>query len=125
MDSGSFLVDGARKIAVLRANGIGDFLFALPALEALRAAYPQAEIVLLARDWHAAFLTGRPGPVDRVEVVPPCRGVSADDETPVDQGALATFFESMRCEKLDLALQLHGGSRPCGRNNMMRMSSPP
>jgi ADP-heptose:LPS heptosyltransferase len=31
-----------RKIAVLRANGIGDLMFALPALDALRSAYPRA-----------------------------------------------------------------------------------
>jgi ADP-heptose:LPS heptosyltransferase len=63
-------VPGVRRIAVLRANALGDFIFALPALEALRAAYPQAEIVLLAKKWHATFLQGRPGPVDRVVVVP-------------------------------------------------------
>ena len=66
-------VPGVRRIAVLRANAIGDFIFTLPALEALRAAYPQAEIVLLAKKWHAAFLRGRPGPVDRVVAVPPFR----------------------------------------------------
>ena len=63
-----------RKIAVLRVNGLGDFISAVPALEALRAAYPAAEIVLLAKDWHAAFLAGRPGPVNRVVVVPPAGG---------------------------------------------------
>jgi len=31
------------RIAVLRANGIGDLMFALPALDALRAAYPDRE----------------------------------------------------------------------------------
>lgn len=66
-------VPGVRRIAVLRANVLGDFIFALPALEALRAAYPQAEIVLLAKKWHATFLQGRPGPVDRVVAVPPFR----------------------------------------------------
>lgn len=43
------IVPDVRKIAVVRANALGDFIFALPALEALRAAYPRAEIVLLAR----------------------------------------------------------------------------
>ncbi|HEX2157348.1 MAG TPA: glycosyltransferase family 9 protein, partial [Actinomycetes bacterium] len=41
------LVEGVRKLAVLRANAIGDYLVSLPAIEALRAAYPGAELVLL------------------------------------------------------------------------------
>ena len=49
-------VPDIRKIAVLRANALGDFIFALPALEVLRVAYPEAEIVLLAKKWHANFL---------------------------------------------------------------------
>jgi ADP-heptose:LPS heptosyltransferase len=40
-------VPDVRKIAVLRANGLGDFIFALPALAALRRTHPDAEIVLL------------------------------------------------------------------------------
>ena len=79
-----------RKIAVLRVNGLGDFIAAVPALEALRAAYPAAEIVLLAKDWHAAFLAGRPGPVDRVVVVPPARGVGEDNDFAEDPGRLDT-----------------------------------
>src|SRR5258708_31084265 len=71
-------VPGVRKIAVLRANALGDFILTLPALEALRAAYPHAEIVLLAKKWHAAFLANRPGPVDRVVVVPPYGGVGGE-----------------------------------------------
>jgi ADP-heptose:LPS heptosyltransferase len=65
------------KIAVVRANGIGDYLFAEPALSALAAAYPQAEIVLLGKPWHARCLTNRPGAVDRVVVIPAYGGVSA------------------------------------------------
>lgn len=102
------------KIAVLRANAIGDFIFALPALDALRAAYPGAEIVLLGQSWHQYFLTGRPGPVDRVVVVPRKRGVREDRETPgMDDPpeVLAAFFGEMRCERFDLALQMHGGGR--------------
>lgn len=101
-----------RKIAVLRANALGDFIFVLPALEALRAAYPQAEIVLLAKGWHAAFLKDRPGPVDRVVVVPLCRGVSEEPNTPGDaenSAELEYFFEAMEREGFDLAFQMHGG----------------
>ena len=100
-----------RKIAVLRVNGLGDFIAAVPALEALRAAYPAAEIVLLAKDWHAAFLAGRPGPVDRVVVVPPARGVSEHNDFAEDPGRLERFFDAMTRERCDLAIQIHGGGR--------------
>ena len=100
-----------RKIAVLRSSGIGDYVFALPALEALRAAYPEAEIVYLGLDWHNRFLKGRPGPVDRVEVVPKTRGVSVPEDGEEDIQAAEPFFKRMRAEKFDLALQMHGGGR--------------
>lgn len=102
---------GVRKIAVLRANAVGDFLFSLPALAALRAAYPRAEIVLLAKRWHAEFLAGRPAPVDRVVVVPPARGVSEGPDFDDDTAALDAFFAAMAAERFDLAVQLHGGGR--------------
>lgn len=100
-----------RRIAVLRANGIGDFVFSLPALEALRAAYPAADIALLGQPWHRGFLEGRPSPVDRCIVVPPSRGVRSPPEGPEDAAELERFFEEMRAERFDLALQLHGGGR--------------
>jgi ADP-heptose:LPS heptosyltransferase len=87
------------KIAVLRANAIGDFVFSLPALESLRAAYPEAEIVLLGAPWHADFLAGRPGPIDRVMVLPSIVDVPGE------------FLEKARTEQFDVAIQLHGGGR--------------
>lgn len=98
-----------RKIAVLRANALGDFIFTIPALEALRAAYPEAEIVLLAKAWHAAFLAERPSPIDRVVVVPRYGGVGEAPGIPEDPGEIGRFFEQMTQEHFDLALQLHGG----------------
>lgn len=102
------LVDDVRRIAVLRANALGDFIFVLPALAALRAAYPDAELVLLGAPWHAELLRNRPGPVDRVLVVPPADGIRTP--VPGESGpAMAEFLAAMRRERFDLALQLHGG----------------
>ncbi|MBX6313693.1 MAG: glycosyltransferase family 9 protein [Isosphaeraceae bacterium] len=112
MSAHDLRVEGVRKIAVLRANALGDFLFAMPALEALHAAYREAEIVLLGQHWHAQFLAGRPGPVDRVVVVPYGRGIY--DPPPgmaEDAEAQERFFDAMTRERFDLAVQLHGGGR--------------
>ena len=104
-------VSGVRKIGVLRANALGDLIFILPALAALRLAYPDAEIVLLATPWHARFLESRPGPVDRVEVVPPSRGVREVKGSSEDESELERFFRAMAAEQFDLVCQLHGGGR--------------
>ncbi len=97
------------KIAVLRANGLGDLMFSLPALDALRAAYPEAEIVLLGLDWHDDLLGGRPGPVDRVMSVAPGLDVLTGGDP--DGSPTEGFFASMVAERFDLAVQLHGGGR--------------
>ena len=105
------LVPDVRRIVVLRANGLGDFIFVLPALEALRAAYPAAEIVLLGRDWHAAFLAARPGPVDRVVVLAPRWAALDGSGLAEESDEMERFCETMRRERFDLAVQLHGGGR--------------
>jgi ADP-heptose:LPS heptosyltransferase len=100
-----------RKIAVLRANALGDYIFVLPALRALKETFPEAEIVYLGRQWHKEYLTGRPGPVDRVVVVPPYPGISEAEGFMPDHQELQDFFRQMQDEKFDLAFQLHGGGR--------------
>lgn len=104
-------VQDVGKIAVLRANALGDFVFALPALTTLRAAYPTAEIVYLGQPWHTAFLAGRPGPWDRAIAVPPSRGVYDEPDVSEDAAELDRFFEAMQAERFDLAVQMHGGGR--------------
>ncbi|MGI5285601.1 glycosyltransferase family 9 protein [Nonomuraea polychroma] len=104
----SDLVDGVERIAVLRANAIGDFLLAMPALEALKRAYPGARLTLLGTDWHAGFLTGRPGPVDDVVALPPISGVSTSER---GHTAPAELCERLRERGFDLAVQIHGGGR--------------
>ena len=102
-------VPGVQKIAVLRANALGDFIVTLPGLDALRQGYPGAEIVLLGSDLHRLLLHERPSPVDRVIVVPPSRGVRNGPEA--SEQELARFFAAMRAERFDLVLQFHGGGR--------------
>jgi ADP-heptose:LPS heptosyltransferase len=107
---GSERVENVRRIAVLRAGGIGDFVFTLPALYALRVAYPEAEITLLGEVWHEKFLSKRPGPPDRAIAVPPSTGVNGPDTgVDEDEEQLERFFARMRKERFDLALQMHGG----------------
>ncbi|GAA4466013.1 glycosyltransferase family 9 protein [Phytohabitans houttuyneae] len=108
------LIDGVGRIAVLRANALGDLVFALPALDALRAAYPAAEIVLLGGPLHAELLTGRPGPVDGVAILPPVEGLRppGPGEASVPVG---DFLANARTAPFDLAVQLHGGGRTSNR----------
>ena len=96
------------RIAVLRGGGLGDLLFAYPALSALAAAYPDASITLLGLPLHAELLRRRPGPVAEVEVLPFASGVRPGQE---DGTATANFFADMRSRNFDLAVQLHGGGR--------------
>jgi len=112
MEPRQFAVEpNVQKIAVLRANRLGDLIFILPALDALRAAYPAAEIVLLGHAWYHDLLSGRPTPVDRVIAVPPCwnplEGFVAGEEP----AELLAFFAEMQRERFDLAIQLLGGGR--------------
>jgi ADP-heptose:LPS heptosyltransferase len=101
-------VKDTHKIAVLRANALGDFIVTLPALQALRYTYPDAEIVLLGKPWHREFLQKGRTPVDRVVVVPVCAGIREEEgqqENPCEQ---ELFFEEMRKERFDIALHFHG-----------------
>lgn len=100
-----------RKIAVLRPNALGDFVFCLPALHALKQTYPEAELIYLGQPWHAQFLAGRPGPVDRVVVVPPMPGINAPPDAAPCADAADTYIDAMRGENIDLALQMYGGGR--------------
>ncbi|MEV6694499.1 glycosyltransferase family 9 protein [Micromonospora sp. NPDC051196] len=108
LTSNAGLVPDVARIAVLRANALGDFIFVLPALDALRSAYPQAEIVLLGAPWHAQLWRDRPGPVDRVLVVPPAPGIRTAGPGEAE-ASMVDFLAAARAENFDLALQLHGG----------------
>ncbi len=97
------------KIAALRANGLGDFLFATPALRALAKGFPQAEITYLTLGWLRGFIAGRYPYLHRVEAIPPYPGLyqPGPEERPEEE--TEGFFARMRAERFDLAIQMHGG----------------
>ncbi len=101
-------IPDVRKIAILRANALGDFIVTLPAIEALRAAYPEAGITLLGRPWHHTFLVGGRTPVGWVEVVPVMEGIREEPGQRADEREQEAFFARMRDERFDLALGFHG-----------------
>jgi ADP-heptose:LPS heptosyltransferase len=96
------------RIAVLRGGGLGDLLFAFPAVAALKAAYPGATVTVLGTPVHAALIGATAGPVDSVRVLPYAEGVRPGRE---DALVLDSFSAAMQRERFDLALQLHGGGR--------------
>ncbi|GAA1842141.1 glycosyltransferase family 9 protein [Agromyces salentinus] len=104
--------DHVRRIAVLRGGGLGDLLFAMPAIEALSRTYPDAEVLLLGSPAHAALLAGRRSPVTRVEVLPFARGVRERAAGAGGEGGVEDFRERVRrAGRIDLGVQLHGGGR--------------
>ena len=102
-----------RKIAVFRALYLGDLLLAVPALRALRAGFPEAEITLIGLPWAASFARRFRRYVDRfVEF----GGYPGIDEVPIDPGRSAHFVEEQRAYGYDLVVQMQGSGRtsnPC------------
>jgi ADP-heptose:LPS heptosyltransferase len=100
--------EDVQRIAVLRGGGLGDLMFAVPAIDALKARYPRARITLLGTPLHAALLTDRPGPVSDVEILPVAPGIREGTADPL---AVEEFFDRMVARGFDLAVQIHGGGR--------------
>lgn len=113
-DGGTFVGEqgekfaGVERIAVLRGGGLGDVMFAMPAITALAAAYPEASITLLSTPAAVALLRDRPGPVTEVVELPNAEGVRPGPEDPEQT---AEFLARMRQRRFDLAVQVHGGGR--------------
>lgn len=93
-----------KRIAVLRALFVGDFLCAQPALRALKTRFPSAELTLIALPWIEPFLH-RYDCVDRFLPFPGCQGVA---EAPYRPEVTEAFLQKARALHYDLAIQMHG-----------------
>ena len=107
---------GVSRIAVLRGGGLGDLMFALPAVTALKQAYPGSSVTLLGTPLHESLLAEVRSPVDDVMVLPFAEGVrpgtkDGEEAGTEDASAIEQFFHDARARQFDLAIQLHGGGR--------------
>jgi len=93
-----------RKIAVVRASRLGDFICATPALRALRAALPHAEIALVTLPLLRELAVRLPF-VDRFIAFPGFPGIA---QQLFRAHEAVEFFRRMQAERFDLAIQLQG-----------------
>ena len=93
------------RILLVKLSSFGDVLHALPFLEALRAAYPDARITWLVEAAYAPLLTGHPA-LDEVWVAPRLRpGEFLSGPNPA---RLRTLLKQLRAQPIDLVVDVQG-----------------
>src|SRR5688500_8993060 len=92
-------------IALFRALQLGDMLCAVPAMRALRRAYPQAEIALIGLPWAGSFVQRFGKYLDRHIVFPGYPGLP---EQPYSKAAWDPFVQQMQQEQFDCIIQMQG-----------------
>lgn len=93
-----------RKVALLRASRIGDFICATPAFRALRATLPDAELTLIGLPL-VADLAARLPTLDRFIPFPGYPGIA---EQFFQAPKALAFFQAAQNEHFDLVIQMHG-----------------
>lgn len=99
------MVEPPQKIAIFRALQLGDLLCSIPAIRALRQAYPQAEITLIGLPWAESFVARFPRYFNHFIHFPGYPGLP---EQEYDERALYYFLEETREAQFDLLLQMQG-----------------
>lgn len=98
-------VSTIKKIAVFRALQLGDLLCIIPAMRALRNAYPQASIVLLGMPWSKFLVSRFPHYFDDFIHFPGYPGLPEQAFKPKD---FTAFLSRVQGENFDLVLQMQG-----------------
>ncbi|HJT57640.1 MAG TPA: glycosyltransferase family 9 protein [Ktedonobacteraceae bacterium] len=100
----SRLPQSPRKVVLLRASRIGDFICATPAFRALRMALPDAEITMITLPMLRDLVVRSPH-LDRFIAFPGFPGIA---EQFFDAHRAVAFFQQMQAEQFDLAIQMQG-----------------
>lgn len=94
-----------RSIALFRALKLGDLICFIPAIRALREAYPCAEITLIGLPWAWEFAERFPQYFDDFLTFPGYPGLP---EQPVHPADVTNFLHHMQQRHFDVFLQLQG-----------------
>jgi ADP-heptose:LPS heptosyltransferase len=100
------------RIAAFRALHLGDLLLAVPALRALRAGFPHAEITLIGLPWAASFVRRFHHYVDRFVEFAGFPGIA---EVEVIPERTAWFIAQQRAYHYDVVIQMHGSGQTSNR----------
>lgn len=92
-----------RKIIVFKALQLGDLLCSIPAIRALRNAYPHAEITLAGLPWAKSLIMRFPQYFDKYIWFPGYPGLPEQEVNPT---AFDEFLLKIQREKYYLALQM-------------------
>jgi ADP-heptose:LPS heptosyltransferase len=95
----------SQRIVIFRALQLGDLLCAVPALRALRAAFPQADISLVGLPWAQEFVTRFARYLDGFIEFPGYPGLP---ERPQQLARIPEFLSTIQHGNFDVAIQLHG-----------------
>jgi ADP-heptose:LPS heptosyltransferase len=93
------------RIALFRPLGLGSLLCAVPALRALDAAYPEAQVTLVGLQQTRELAARLHRYLDGFAAFPGFPGLAGPEP---DLDAVPTFFERMKNQRFDLAVQMHG-----------------
>jgi ADP-heptose:LPS heptosyltransferase len=93
------------KIIIFRALQLGDMLCIIPAVRALRNAYPDAKITLAGLPWAKSFTSRFDRYFDAFVWFPGFPGLP---EQPLDAAAFVKFLDCVQLQQFDLALQMQG-----------------
>lgn len=94
-----------KKIAIFRALQLGDMLCAIPAIKALRFAYPDAEITLVGLPWAKSLIERFSNYFDDFLQFPGYPGLP---EQNFDPKAFTAFLSEIQSRNFDLAIQMQG-----------------
>jgi ADP-heptose:LPS heptosyltransferase len=93
------------KIGIFRALYLGDMLCIVPAVRAVRKAFPSAHISLIGLPWQKEFVKRFPEYFDHFIEFPGWPGLPEQD---AQADAIILFLKRMRAEHFDLVFQMHG-----------------